>query len=367
MSRQITADMLSQITDRLSMEMFFSKVYSTSSKRPSLKAIILLSSIDVELLKIIVHKKYELNSFNLIIDELDDDLYRASLSRELSGIKHRGIFLLDTKYEGVWIVYTNYNTYYVSHVIESFFDKLYPRISRVYFNLNQMRDFVNIINKEYEGKSSVTSFTIKREEKPWKLPIRIPKIKGTLTLWEPDAEKEIEKLLKDYLIVIIRLNFDIKDSSGMRLLRANITRKGKCSLHYGDFSNFTNKVIHNIIQYGIKWNSFYSERERNVINKEIFINPFSIIYPENIDYHDVIKLSNKLSSKYTCSIIHNGNPYFVANISDYEEGSSFGVTAIGKNVTITPIVKGTSVSTWKLTETIQQTLGDGEIIQIDVI
>jgi len=62
--------------------------------------------------------------------------------------------------------------------------------------------------------------------------------------------------------------------------------------------------------------------------------------------------------------VHGGNPYFVANICDYQDGSSFGVTALGNIVTITPITRNTYQATWKLTNQIQEILGDGEIISV---
>jgi hypothetical protein len=46
------------------------------------------------------------------------------------------------------------------------------------------------------------------------------------------------------------------------------------------------------------------------------------------------------------------------------DGSSFGVTALGNNVTITPITKGSHQAAWKLTNRLQEILGDGEIASI---
>jgi hypothetical protein len=336
------------------------------SKRPPLKAIVIQTKITPESMKELVYNYSGLDDFKIEIIQLSSDLYRIELIREINEGAFKGNFLLDTSNSGSWIIFTNGNDYFVSHVIESFFDKLYPKVSRIYFNLEQMKKFVDIIKEEYGGKSTFTNFTIKRKKKLWKLSGDEKPKKGTLTLWEEDADEEIKTQSDYYNLQIMRLNFNIRDNYNFMLLRANISRKGKCSLHYGNFNNFYYNVILKIIEYGISWREFYSERERNLKNNEIFLNPFTITYPEKINISDIRKLAKHMSNIYSCSIIHNGNPYFVANISDYLDGSSFGLTALGNIVTITPISKGTVEATWKLTETIQQILGDGSIVNVDI-
>jgi hypothetical protein len=84
----------------------------------------------------------------------------------------------------------------------------------------------------------------------------------------------------------------------------------------------------------------------------------------NFDEEQLFRLTKKISKNYLCSIIHGGNPYFVANVCDYQDGSSFGVAALGNSVTITPITRGSHQATWKLTNRLQEILGDGEITSI---
>jgi hypothetical protein len=71
-----------------------------------------------------------------------------------------------------------------------------------------------------------------------------------------------------------------------------------------------------------------------------------------------------MSKNYLCSVIHGGNPYYAANVCDYLDGSSFGVTALGDQVTITPITKSSHQAAWKLTNRLQEILGDGQIASI---
>ncbi|MCW4048613.1 MAG: hypothetical protein NWE89_02645 [Candidatus Bathyarchaeota archaeon] len=331
-----------------------------------MKAIVFHSKINPNDLEQILSRHSGLEGFIFNIEKLEDTLFRISLSREIKGSYNHGILLLDFNESDSWVVYTNKGSYYVKHVVESFFDKLYPLISRIYFNINQMKKFVNVIKDEYEGRSTFTSFTIHRVKKQWKLSDRQKK-GGTLILYEENADDELKKISKDYYLTINRLNFNIVDSNDILLLKSNIYRNGRCSLSYGDFNRFYYNVVLKIIEYGREWRSFYAKRERSVFEKDIFLNPFSILYSNDFSIHEIKKLSKQISNKYSCAIIHNGNPYFVANLSDYEEGSSYGITAIGDIITITPITRGTDVASWKLTETIQQILGDGIVRDVRMI
>jgi len=101
-----------------------------------------------------------------------------------------------------------------------------------------------------------------------------------------------------------------------------------------------------------------------ISHRKIWLKPFRIEYPFDLDKRQLGRLADRVSKRYSCSIVHGGNPYFVANICDYQDGSSFGVTALGNIVTITPITRGTHQAAWKLTNRIQEILGDGEIISV---
>ncbi len=198
------------------------------------------------------------------------------------------------------------------------------------------------------------------------LPSSLISKKGTMILWEHNAEKELLKQSKDYLLTVNRLNFNIREKkTSMLLLRSSLSRKGKCTLEYGVFRDFYDNVILTTIDYGEKRTRFYNFRKRIMANDEIHLRPFTIEYTNKIDIHSIRKIPSKLINLYSTAIIHSGNPYFVATLSDYDEGSSFGVTILGDTVTITPISKGSPEAAWKLTEKMQEILGDGIIRNVD--
>lgn len=358
---------IAQISDRLSMELYFTHIYTTTSKRASLKAIVLISKIDPESIEIVAGRKSKLDNFTVKITRIDSNLYRGFLKRSTKNGETAGYFLLDNSAENKWILFSNYNAYFVSHVLESFFDKFYPFVSRVYFNYSEMKNYLEVIKNKYNGVTEYTKFTIKRTKKPLNLPSSLVYKKGTMILWENDADEELLKQSKDYLLTVNRLNYTIRQkNTRMLLLKSSLSRKGKCTLEYGVFKEFYENVILTTIEYGMKRTLFYNFRKRMIINNEIQLRPFAISYTNNIDMHSIEQLPGKLINTYSTSIIHSGNPYFVATLSDYEEGSSFGLTILGEEVTITPISKGSPEAVWKLTEKIQEVLGDGIIQDVFV-
>jgi len=261
------------------MRLYFNKLYTTRAKRPPLKAIVLFSRLEPERLKEVTHARKRLKRYEVDVSPLDQDLFRIDLSRDIRGRIFEGSLLLDTSEKGIWIAFTNEETYFVRHIAEIFFDRLYPAVSRLYLNYYQIRDFMGEIRDAYRGKTTITNFTLKRRPKKWRLRFAPSKDRrGTLTLWEYDSEEELLTQSRDYRLTIDRLIFDIKSEKGIVLLQASITRKGLCKLRFGDFTSFYEHVVLKAIHLGMRWKGFYDKRERTIEDGEIKLNPFSIVY-----------------------------------------------------------------------------------------
>jgi len=353
--------MTSQIADRLGMRLFFEKLYTTREKRPPLKAIILLSELQIEELRKIVRKRKKLaRTYDINLTKLEASLYGLTLKRLVRRRPVSGYALIDVSHEGVWVVFCNEKSYFVKRALERLFVALYPKVSRLYLNYSQIRALLNVVKEAYKGKTALTYFTVKREPKL----TRTFRERGTFQLWEENAEEELLKQSKDYRLTVDRVNFEVEDEQSMLLLQAHISRRGVCKLRFGSFAKFYENVVLKAIDLGLNWKKFYGHRERVVSEGKIWLKPFRIEYPFDLDKRQLGRLADRVSKRYSCSIVHGGNPYFVANICDYQDGSSFGVTALGNIVTITPITRGTHQAAWKLTNRIQEILGDGEIVSV---
>jgi len=353
---------LSQIADRSSMETFFDKLYTARRKRPPLKALILFTELEVEALeKMIASRKKLCRKYFVKISTIDSHLYLLQIRRIIRKQVKKGFVLLDTSREGAWVLLTNAGSYFVAHVLERMFEGLYPEISRFYMNHSQMNKLLNVIEKGYNGKKTVTFFVTRRES--LKAPEESGK-RGTFILWEEMGEEELQTQTKKYRLTVDKLNFLVRDQNRSILLQAHMSRSGLFKLRFGNFRSFYNNVIHEAISMGLGLKKFYSYRKRMEKDGEIILNPVQIAYSSNFNKDQLIALADHLSKGYSNSIIHSGNPYFAANICDYQDGSSFGITALGNTVTITPISRATPSAIWKLTDKIQELLGDGELSSV---
>ena len=350
-----------QIADRLSMNLLFEKMYTTRQKRPPLKALILLTDLDPESLKDLVQRRKKLaRIYNVNLTKLEGDLYSLNVKRFLWKDHISGNAILDASFKGVWVVYCNEKSRFARFGLDRLFARLYPDVSRLYINYSQIRTLLDNIKDAYRGQTTLTYFILKREPKSADSSYK----SGTFQLWEKNAEEELRSQSKNYRLAIHLVNFEVRDENNAILLQGQMSRRGVCKLRFGSFAMFHENVVLKAIELGLKWKGFYGHRERLVKDGEILLRPFRIGYSSQFDEKQLYRLTEKISKNYLCSIIHGGNPYFAANVCDYLDGSSFGVTALGNNVTITPITKGSHQAAWKLTNRLQEILGDGEIASI---
>ena len=352
--------------DRTTMNLFYDTQYSTRQKKPSLKALIVLTDLKVEELPTILSRKTKLaRTYSVRISEINTNLYSVSLMRTMGLRQVRNEVIIDSTNDGAWIILTNAESYFIAHVLERLVDKFYPMVSRLYLNYSQMRNLRERIREAYNGKSTATFVTIKREKRSSTGQRAFGQKRGTMNLWEMDADEEIKLLLDDGFVVSVdRLDFQIKDETGVILLQAQITRKGLCKLRFGTFTAFYNNVILRAIDFGLGCNKFYDKRERNVEEGEIKLYPLQIRYQSVLDKAQMTRYAKKISNAYSCSIIHGGNPYFAGDLCDCEDGSSFGVAILGDVVTITPATNVTPQGVSRLLSKTQEILGDGEIMDV---
>lgn len=353
--------------DRMSMHLFYDKLYTKREKRPPLKALILFTEMNVEDLPNVASQRTKISKiYDVNVRTLQENLYKVFLQRTIGLEVIKREVIIDAGYDGAWIVFTDAESYFVNHVLERFFNNLYPMISRLYLNYSQIRLLLQAIRESYRGKTSTTFFTVRREKRSPTEKRMFPSKKGTEILWEEDADEELRKLSAEYRVKVDILNFDVRDENEALVLQAHITRRGLCKLKFGSFSAFYENVVCKAIKLGLDWRDFYDKRERRVEKGMVTLRPLRIDYEFNFDTEQLRWFAGKISSSYSSSIIHEGNPYFVANVCDYEDGSSFGVAILGNAITITPLTRASPQAVWKLLNKIQELLGDGEIVDIKI-
>jgi len=354
--------------DRISMNLFFDKLYTTRQKKPPLKAVVLLTDLNVEDLPTILSRREKLSQvYHVNVAPFGEKLYRVSFQRQLGLTYVKKEVIIDAGHRGAWVILTDAESYFVAHVLERFFDKLYPLVYRIYLNYAQMRLLLKQIKDSYQGKTTATFFSIRRERRRH-VNETIPKRwKATEILWDKDVDEEIKRLLLEgFIVKVDKLGFEVRDEDNTILLQAHITRKGLCKLRFGSFSAFYRNVVSETIGFGLERKAFYNQRERKIEKGIIELHPLQVEYSMSLSKHHIDGFVQGITSLYSSSIIHEGNPYFVANLCDYDDGSSFSVAILGNIVTVTPFTRATPQAIWRILHKIQEILGDGEIADVEM-
>ena len=363
----ILPETVSGFVDRTSMHLHYDKVYTMHEKRPPLKALILLTNLNVEdLPRALSDRERVARSYSVSVRSIGQSLHRVSLQRTMGLRQIRTDIVIDSGCQGVWIALTDASSYCTTHVLETFFDKLYPTVSKLFLNYSQMRSLLSVVRESCQGKTTLTFFTIKR--------IKAPKsdVEGafqykeeTEILWGENVDEDIRRRISEgFTIRVDRLDFELRDSTDGIILKAQISRRGLSKLKFGSFTAFYDNVLLNAIEYGHRQSNFYDKRERNVEKGIVYLRPLQINYSERFRNEQLGRFTKKITDSYSMSIIHGGNPYFVADLCNYQDGSSFGIAILGNSITVTPVTRATSSAVWKLLGEIQEILGDGEIVDV---
>src|SRR3989304_1760535 len=109
-----------RIVDRSTLYMHYDRIYTLRGKKPSLKALIVLSDISVEELEDCLKRKYGLHKHYFIkVNSLSESLYSVVIQRTIGLEQIRDEVFIDTGCKGVWIILTEAESYFVKRVVES--------------------------------------------------------------------------------------------------------------------------------------------------------------------------------------------------------------------------------------------------------
>lgn len=360
--------MLSQVADRSELISYLNTKYINRTKKPLLKTLVFNVQITPAQLIEIIEKRRDLrDKYDASLNSLDENLFLMRVGKRFTEKPLVvGYITIDTSKKDIWIVTTDEKGYFVKFVVESLFNRLYPKISRIYLNTTQMKFIIKKLKDKYKNGSIKLKY-ISANIKPSAGTLESSDLeKGTVQRWKTDTEKVLRDLSKNYRVNIKQLNFSIYDEENMPLFVFYISRNAVCKLQFGFYNKFNNEIISLIINIGYTRKKFFSNRERYFADGKAELNPIQIKYKVHFNRTQLKIFEQNINNKYLTLIIYSGNPYFAANILDQDDGSSYGLTVLKNLVTITPIVKASPESLWKLSNTVQEILGDGEVANVQI-
>jgi hypothetical protein len=178
----------------------------------------------------------------------------------------------------------------------------------------------------------------------------------------PETE-ELLDLIREHVsnIWIDNLEFEVLDRhSDESLMTAFLTREGLCRVQpqIGAFALF-DEMMTGVLQFGKRRETSFSKRDRTTFGKEVTIFPVSVDYSESIQRFQIGQIRRDLTRRTVVSIIHAGNPYFLAIAQDYLDRSTFSIAILGNTVTVVPIRQNSDEAFVRLLDMLYARIGEG--------
>lgn len=339
---------LEKVTSKDELFTVLDRSYTQHTLQPSLKCIVVLTKLSPERL-IDLHNEEAFKRYSFKVERVEKDTYKVHAEREWAERTFKAFFVV-LKGEDYWVILTTERKNITEGLIETFLRELYPSVIRIYLNNLQLRVLLQDTARAYKADLDLT-FMAYTEESPNKL-LQISARGVGLTT----ADEAIRQLN--------RIEF-VLTKDGYETLRCVVTTRGLVRLLYGSFWEFYELFLLKIIELIKSWDSKYLAVQRIYEKEGPQLTSCVIKFSKSPSIKEVKNLAGRIVSKYPAVVSHAGNPYFVAQVSDPRNKASFGVTLYGDTLTIVPVFSSSdtpSASLWELTQDVQDSLGEGEII-----
>lgn len=339
--------LLERIANRGELFAILDRNYTKHILQPSLKCVVVLTEMNPETLQRL-GKGSLLRKYEFKVERLDSDVYRIHAQKSFKFDKSEALFIVLVG-KGYWVILTREKKNITEGLIEGFLNALYPMVIRPYLNNLQLAKLMLQTSQAYLGELDVRfmAYTEEDEKQLREVSVRGEHLKPS-----------------ENIVHLNRIEFIVKEKQGYIPLKSVVTTRGFARLVYGSFSEFHQKFLLSMVELAMNWDDKYLEVKRSYGEEGPLLTSCVISYAKPPTKDDLRKLSKKITSKYTAVVAHAGNPFFLAQVSDSSNRSSFAMTLYGDKLSIVPITTKSnrpSASVWKLTETVQDVLGEGEI------
>jgi len=337
---------LSAVGSRVEADRLFTK----GIEGGTIRLFCVYSEIPVDLLQKLQESRKRFENIQLELAELEKDFYRLTISQD----DKSETSLLDTMKQHIWEFFFVSNIGVSSSLAFRFFRQTYPHVTLIYLRSNYLLHLIDLLEQKYGTRPMLTRIVAKQVFDILKQD-RIVRRK-TLVLYQDDCEPTLRILQKEITIWPTILQLAIRKDE-MTLYEASFSRTGACKLVRGSYSLFREDVYDFITTEALRQRNTFSDRAPSLSNPEIKLRPVTLTAPQEMDKETIKVLTNSLSEKYWCSIIHSGNPYLDMKIVDAHSGSSYHFIASDTKATIIPIWYKTPISLLKLAADISDIIG----------
>jgi hypothetical protein len=325
----------------------------------SIWALCLLPNISVnELPHLAKRRSFKNSSFAIEVIPKSADFWLITM-RYKGQIKHQTISIpLRVTPEG-WILL--FRSKAELRLVRILTRRLYPRISRSHLTNESLEKLLNTMvpSADYYVK-------------PMGCDAISPALKDVRTdlrgstsarLAGPDTARILEMIReKVYNLWIDNLEFEIRERhSEEPIVSARLTRDGLCEIHTGPeaFGLFV-RLLDGVIAAGRAREVKFSNMDRRVVGRDVRISPVRVKYENPIETFQIRMIARDLTRRTVTSVVHAGNPYFLAIAQDFLDKSTFSIAIVGDTVTVIPIKQNSNSSFGHFLDIVYGNIGEGQ-------
>jgi len=181
----------------------------------------------------------------------------------------------------------------------------------------------------------------------------------------PQTERILDLIREEvYNLWIDNVEFEIREKrTDEAVIRAFLTRDGLCQVETkpGAFDTFM-KLLEGVIASGRAREIKFSHMDRRIVGNEVRISPVRVKYEQPIETFQIRMIARDLTQRTITSVVHAGNPYFLAIAQDFLDRSTFSVAIIEDTVTVIPIKQNSDAAFARLLDIVYGNIGEGKEI-----
>jgi hypothetical protein len=337
---------------------YLNTTYPTIDNRP-IWALCLLPKVDIkELPELAQRKSMRFSNFRFSVMPKTNDL--CFINMQYKGrIRDRKAAISCHITNDGWILL--FNTKTELSLARVLLRRLYPKVSRAHLKSNAIEELTRrLLPSDSYYVKPIGCDAIQAQRKGYPTERKTGSTRASLS--GPETENLLD-LIRDHVsnVWVDNLEFEVRDKqTDVSLMTGLITRDGLCQVHSqpGSFELFK-KMLEEVVAFGRHRELSFSDMDRKFVDNEIRISPINVRYEENIETFQIRQISNDLTRKTLVSIVHYGNPYFLAITQDYVDRSTFSVAILENTLTVVPIKQNSDAAFVRLLDMLYARIGEG--------
>jgi hypothetical protein len=342
-----------EVTDYLNTE------YPTVESRPVWALCLLPKARIGDLPKLAERKSFKVSSFRITLTQKTNDLWIVRMQYK-GRIRERKVAIACRVMSNGWILL--FNTKTELGLTRILLRRLYPHVSRAHLRSPAIEELTRrLLPSDSYYIKAIGCDAIRPSQKR---PRDEEQGSSTRARLSGPETQDLLDLIREHVsnVWVDNLEFEVREKrTEEALMTAIVTREGLCRVEPrpGAFDLFE-KMLVGVVTFGRSRENSFAHMDRRMVADEIRISPVNVLYDQNIQQFQIRQVSRDLTRNRIASIIHSGNPYFLAIAQDYLDGSTFSVAILDDTLTVVPIRQNSDAAFVRILDMLYARIGEGK-------